>query len=136
MDRLERSYALLEVCRKGDIEAARTLLEQGALAGTPDVLSGHRPLNYAVSQRNVELVRLLVAYGAQVDTPALRFLGMTPLQQAALQGDQAMMTCLLELGATVPADLMEFVQEGLGDHDDKDNDTVRFVEALLTSRKT
>lgn len=52
----------------GGLEIIRLLLEAGADANVPDD-EGTTPIFYAVDRENPELVRLLIAHGAEVDRP-------------------------------------------------------------------
>jgi len=61
------------------------------------------PLHSATSARNVEIARLLLTKGAQVN--ACQQLGVTPLHSAAHNGQIAMIELLLEYGAGVNAEM-------------------------------
>lgn len=82
-------------------EIVRLLLESG---GDPNCSVGHECLPAlanaaASSQGSVEVVRLLLAAGAEVDGASA--LGITPLMQAALNRNADVVDVLLEAGAEV-----------------------------------
>ena len=99
----------------GKPEAARALVAAGASSatvGTNDL--ANQPLHAAAAGRHVEVCRLLLAAGADVD--AVQHGGFTPLHQAADQGDVEMVELFLSAGADpgtrlpdgrTPADLAE-----------------------------
>jgi ankyrin repeat protein len=82
----------------GHPEAVRLLLENGA---DPNLASANAqrvaPLHSAVAGGNVEIVRELVAVGA--DTRARQELGFSPLHGAAAAGSEEMVRLLLAHGA-------------------------------------
>ena len=55
--------ALQRACRQGRVEVVRDLLDRGASVSASDE-DGNTPLHFAVATGNVELVRLLLAAGA------------------------------------------------------------------------
>jgi ankyrin repeat protein len=78
------------------------LLQKGSDPGKPSQNQmAVYPINSAAAHRNaeiaLELVRKLVEYGAEVN--AAQHGGWTALHQAALHGDQALVTLLLDSGA-------------------------------------
>jgi ankyrin repeat protein len=79
-------------------EAARTLIEAGAPV---DVIATNdmrvQPLHSAAAGHNVEVCRLLLAAGAEVD--ARQAGGFTPLHAAAQNGDPEMVELFLSAGA-------------------------------------
>lgn len=78
-------------------DAVKTLLESGA---DPDQLffNGETALHVAVEQKNQQLVKLLLAYGADVNVQE-RKEGFTPLMYAAIMDDRPMMQLLASHGA-------------------------------------
>lgn len=82
----------------GKAEAARTLLEAGAMV---DVTSGNdlgvQPLHSAASGRHHEVCRLLIAAGADVN--ATQRHDFTPLHAAAQHGDAELVELFLSAGA-------------------------------------
>ena len=79
-------------------EAARTLIETGAAV---DVVAANdmrvQPLHSAAAGHNIEVCRLLLAAGAEVD--ARQAGGFTPLHEAAQNGDPEMVELFLSAGA-------------------------------------
>ena len=79
-------------------EAARTLIEMGAPV---DVVAANemrvQPLHSAAAGHNIEVCRLLLAAGAEVD--ARQAGGFTPLHEAAQNGDPEMVELFLSAGA-------------------------------------
>jgi ankyrin repeat protein len=82
----------------GKAEAARSLLEAGAVVGAysrNDLLV--QPLHSAASGRHHEVCRLLIAAGADVN--ATQRHGYTPLHAAAEHGDDELVELFLSAGA-------------------------------------
>jgi len=82
----------------GKTEAARILLEHGALvdAYTRNPFA-NQPLHAAAAGRHVEVCRVLIAAGADVN--ATQHGGYTPLHEAAQHGDVEMSELFLSAGA-------------------------------------
>jgi len=82
----------------GKPEAARVLLEHGADVGawTRNAFA-NQPLHAAAAGRHIEVCRVLVAAGADVD--ARQHGGFTPLHEAAQHGDIELVELLLSAGA-------------------------------------
>jgi ankyrin repeat protein len=79
-------------------EAARVLLERGALVGSvAENEMRVQPLHSAAAGRHIEICRLLLAAGAEVD--ARQAGGFTPLHEAAQNGDPEMVELFLSAGA-------------------------------------
>lgn len=87
---------LVEAVKRGDHEAVRALLEQGADVNLPEA-DGTTALHWAVRADDLELVRLLVRAGASA-TAANRY-GLRPLTFAAMNGSEPAVELLLEAGA-------------------------------------
>ncbi len=82
----------------GKAEAARVLLQAGASATTYSHNTfANQPLHAAAAGRHVEVCRVLLAGGADVD--AAQHAGFTPLHQAADHGDVEMVELFLSAGA-------------------------------------
>jgi len=84
-----------------DLEAIRTLYEQGADLEAPVQPSGAHPLHIAAAIGMPPVVNLLVDLGA--DLEARDTLGRTPLIQAAIAGNSAVVAVLLAAGAEADA---------------------------------
>lgn len=89
--------ALDVVVRRGHFEMAKLLLESGADAKLVQTYEGRTALWPAVTFRRLELVRLLLEYGAEVNH--CNVYGKTILHEAALNGYEDVMQLLLEYGA-------------------------------------
>lgn len=90
----------------GDLAAARAALAAGAdlnALDTRTTSSGRRALHYAAENDRAEMIRWLVASGADVNLPNKT--GFTPLHHAAESGSSAAAEILLELGADPKAEL-------------------------------
>jgi len=83
---------------QGDLEAVRSFIEQDAWDSQRPDGEGVTPLTAAVEGGNVEIVRLMVENGADVNQIDARL--MTPLQVAEKSGKSEMVELLKELGAT------------------------------------
>jgi len=90
--------ALHFACFFGQPEAARLLIEKGALV---DAVAANpmkvMPLHSAASARNLEAARVLLKHGAAVN--ARQEGGWAPLHAAAQNGDRAMVELLLQFKA-------------------------------------
>ena len=103
-----RVKALLAAAFKGDAAAvSRAIREEPALidARGPHPIWGGEPvpLQVAVERGRLEVVRLLLAAGADPDAQESRYDGWSPLLLAATKGDRAAADLLREAGATVDA---------------------------------
>ena len=97
------------------IESIAMLLDQGADVNATDA-DGHTPLHLATGsslgytgrlteQRNFEVVRLLLAHGAKVNTVSTQYeRGDTPLHSAAQNSQTVLVELLLSHGAEVNAE--------------------------------
>ncbi len=89
---------LHDAARKGDVEQARQLIEQGADASAPDE-AGEPPLLIAALAGNADMVALLLDNGAAIDTRNKG--GLTALHAAAYAGQIGVAELLIERGAKV-----------------------------------
>ena len=82
----------------GQLEAARLLIEHGARVNQPSNNPQKvMPLHSAAAGQHLEVAKLLLAAGAEVD--AVQEGGFTPLMSAAQNGQVEMMSLLLDHGA-------------------------------------
>src|SRR6476469_3229845 len=82
----------------GKVEAARTLLDAGAVVNVYSVNELQvQPLHSAAAGRHHEVCRVLIAAGADVN--ATQRNGFTPLHAAAQHGDDELVELLLSAGA-------------------------------------
>lgn len=95
----ELNRQLLAAVRRADVSAVTTLLDAGADVEARDVRfnEGETPLHHAARTGRVELARLLVARGANVNTAAPS--GFTPLHVASGLNRREMAKYLLDAGA-------------------------------------
>jgi len=93
---------LADAVMKGDIQAARSLVQQKANVNTPQT-DGTTALHWAVRRGDLEVAELLIRAGANVS--AANRIGVTPLQLAALDGNAAMIEKLIKAGADPNAPL-------------------------------
>ena len=84
--------------RRGDVEAVRSLLSNGADVFELDNLVG-TPLHWAAARGHSEVVRLLLEAGAPIDAIGPTVERFTPLQLAATGGSIAVVEQLLQAGA-------------------------------------
>lgn len=80
-----------------DAVIVKQLIEAGADVNVVNPKYGDTPLHYAVRAGNVEVVRLLLAAGANVDAQSSQ--GDTPLQSGVVHGHESITGVLLEAGA-------------------------------------
>lgn len=89
--------------QNGGLGVARWLLEEGLDADMPTTGSAVTPLLYAVRAGHVEIARLLLGNGADVNVAISatdpRYPGLSPLHAAAISGNADMVRLLLERGA-------------------------------------
>jgi len=91
----------------GRRETVETLLAAGAEVNTPSRESMKvTPLHSAAAARQVEIARVLIAHGANVNATQAES-GFTPLHEAALNGDLEFARLLLEHGADVNAKMKD-----------------------------
>ena len=85
-----RLIELIEAIEKGDIEAVKQAIADGADVNVRDLQSSHRgssegtPLHYSVDEGHEKISELLIANGADVN--AKDNAGATPLHAAAMNG--------------------------------------------------
>ncbi|TAN43852.1 MAG: peptidase C14 [Nitrospirae bacterium] len=97
----------------GDIDAVKTLIEQGADVNVRVGVSGLMPLNYAAGRGHINVVALLIEKGA--DLNARDGSGHTPLEFAAILGHANITKLLIDKGADIDAAIV-----GLGRYDNSD----------------
>jgi ankyrin repeat protein len=97
----EGEGALMDAVRQRDVQAVRTLVsKEDVNAAGPD---GTTALHWAARTDDTEIVRLLIARGA--DVRATNRYGITPMYQAALNGNAQIIEALAAAGAQVDAAL-------------------------------
>jgi uncharacterized protein len=96
---------LIDAVKSGNRDAVRALLKQPASALKPVEGDGSTALHWAVRADDLEMVRLLLAAGADVKTATRE--GVTPLSLAAVNGSVRMTEVLLEAGANANASMPE-----------------------------
>ncbi|MGQ0603736.1 MAG: ankyrin repeat domain-containing protein [Anaerolineales bacterium] len=94
---------LFEACAAGALPRVQQLL-----AAQPESINafssdGFQPLGLAAFFGHTEIVRMLLAHGAEVDVPARNRMRVTPLNSAAAGGHVAIAKLLIERGADVNA---------------------------------
>jgi len=94
---------LLKACRNGDVKLAADSLARGANANTKTSLMDRppsfSPLMFAAQAGNLDLIKLLVEHGAEVNAGALS--GAPPLQFACMDGKIETVNYLIEHGASL-----------------------------------
>ena len=93
---------LREAAVLGEAETVRALLDGGAAVDAADT-KGRTALGMAVGGGHVEVARLLLDRGADVNRQTSAQFGITPLMTAAMRGDADMARLLIERGADVAA---------------------------------
>ena len=93
--------SLHAVVAKGDLEATRKLIEQGADIEAKDPGTGASVLHYAVMRGNPEILQYLLGKGVDVNSRTRN--GTTPLHTAVLYNRYEVAEMLLKKGADVEA---------------------------------
>ncbi len=133
VERLEASKQLLDVAAKGNMEAVKEALSNGANPNYKNE-SGFTPLLYAILKPHPELVPVLIQAKADVNLGGI--LGMTPLMMASALGDEASVKLLLDQGAK-PAATNEKGQTALMiAKAQKQDAVVKLLEAAEARRTT
>jgi ankyrin repeat protein len=97
--------ALIDAVKAGNREAVRALLKQPAAAFKAVEGDGTTALHWAVRADDLDLARMLLAAGADVNAATRE--GVTPLSVAAVNGSARMTGVLLEAGANANAVMPE-----------------------------
>lgn len=98
LDPMMRS-ALMERVGHGDVAGTRLLLQNGANPNGNDQVRGMRPLIMAAYEGNVDIVKLLLQYGANIEI--MDHAAITPVQWASKNNQFEMVQLLLSSGADV-----------------------------------
>jgi ankyrin repeat protein len=107
----DKAEEFLAAARKGDLASVKAMLDAGLDVNTK-TRYGATALSYACDRGNVELVKLLIERGANVNAQD-SFYGATPLTWAADKGHAEIVRLLLEKGARgVDMVIMVGVQRG------------------------
>jgi ankyrin repeat protein len=116
----EGETALMTVARTGNVAAAKVLLANGAKVDAKETWQGQTALHWAVAQKHPEMVKELIAHGADVNgrsatkiwerqnsaEPREKWMPLgsqTPLMYAAREGCAACVPILANAGADVNA---------------------------------
>ncbi|KAF1332035.1 Serine/threonine protein kinase, partial [Globisporangium splendens] len=94
-----RAGRLQVACEKGRVKSVRSLLNEGACVNAVERYGQAPPISIATRHGCVDVLRLLLERGADVDTVCDR--GETPLFIATRQRDVRCVRVLIEFGATV-----------------------------------
>ncbi|KAG7166816.1 Ankyrin repeat domain-containing protein 50-like 3, partial [Homarus americanus] len=94
-------YKLVNSAKVGDVSGVEKALGEGARVDDQDLTSGRAPIHHASAAGHVDIVRLLLARGAQVDLASTHpgDAGATPVHLAAEGGYSQVLTALLAAGA-------------------------------------
>lgn len=87
-------------CRKGDLKSVTTFIQSNQNINATDY-AGWTPLHEAVLKKRLDIVVLLVKWGAIIDSPGDYF--QTPLHKAAVVENKDIVTFLLKNGANKDA---------------------------------
>lgn len=93
--------ALHEACKNNDIEKVRQLVVLPEKINIHDSTDGRTPLIWAAIRDNIQIARILLDAGAQIDSADKK--NTTPLHWAAMGGDVPLCTLLLDNNACIEA---------------------------------
>lgn len=109
------SHLLLKAASTGDVATVRRLLDSGVdinYHSKDKQATGRTALSEAAIQGHLEVVRLLLERGANLDWQD-RAVGFTPLGWAANEGHESIVEALLEAGADPNVPTPEFLHTPL-----------------------
>lgn len=95
----ENETVLLTAARTGDVESLALLIDAGANVNERETWRGQSALMWAAGEGNLEVVKQLVAKGADISARSTR--GFTPLLFAAREGKTEIVRELLDIGADI-----------------------------------
>ena len=106
---------LTDAVDKGDINAVKKLLDQGAdvnQKGGGGLLNDSNALDFASTRGHLAIAKLLLDRGANVDA-ASGNMGWTPLSSAAYHADTYMVNLLIDRGADINKAILAELRENL-----------------------
>jgi hypothetical protein len=95
---------LIAAAQKGDLAAAKALVEKGADVNAKG-LYDQTPIFFAADRGHIDVVRYLIEKGANVNAKD-SFYSMTPIARAAMKNRAEVVKLLLDKGATGASQLM------------------------------
>ena len=98
----EEMAPLMVAAEQGHIEIVRVLIQAGVDVNLPD-RNNHTALHHAVMGNRPEIIKLLIASGAEPNRAGTAFPHNTPLMFAVMQGRAKIARVLLEAGAEIDA---------------------------------
>ncbi len=100
---LEKGHPIniFEAAALGDLEKVTDLLSKASQELNMFSKDGFQPLGLACFFGNVDVVKYLVALGAELNTPSRNAQMVTPLHSAAAADDFEIVKCLIDNGADV-----------------------------------
>jgi len=99
-----KDTALSLACTKGRYEVVDYLIKKGANKEHRNV-SDYTPLSLAASGGYVNIIKLLLQNGAEINSRTGSKLGISPLMLAAMNGNTAAVKLLLDMGSDINAQI-------------------------------
>ncbi|KAF7989412.1 hypothetical protein HCN44_008086 [Aphidius gifuensis] len=97
LDEMDFERGIWHAAQTDDLERVKNLLSQGTSASEVDS-SGYTALHYAARSGNIDICRVLIANGAQVNS-VTRYGRATSLHRAAMRGNDEIVRLLMDSGA-------------------------------------
>jgi ankyrin repeat protein len=100
-----KDTALSAACQAGKYECCEILLTKGQANKEHRNISDYTPLSLAASGGYVNIIKLLLSHGAEINSRTGSKLGISPLMLAAMNGHTQAVKLLIDMGSDVNAQI-------------------------------